>query len=524
MPKYFLNNKGVSPLFLVIGSLLFASVLLFDPIKNSLNVLSDRIFQSPESRNKERSVQNRNINTNQNNPLAYQRPINVSGTRKIELSYNYLETYKTLERLTTPLYPASFNKNSAHIVFYGEKECEFLKQTRNEETQRLGNSVFSVYDNVQMISPTSEFPDRFYKVVAQTSGRKLIGGKERCGVLIFKNNENLGGKLSTKYPIETRDVAIKDSTRLNKNIHLLIYEPQINNQSIIKHFKWNDPRVLTRNIISFFRSVSGGTLNYRIAKTTVIKDFPAKKARRSSDNPVQYKYSPQEYKDCMSDSSKCFMPDDVDYISILEGINACEDRNANRIDEVWIWGGPYFGFWESHLVGREKDVYFYNSGPTIFDKCQKPLVVMGFNYERSANKAIHNFGHRAESALIEVFKAWNPFLTNGWSRFSIHNRDLPGFAACGNTHFTPNAQKEEYIYNNPQTVRSNCHEFKNYPAINDEYRDINCDSWGCNEFGFYRYWWSNLPRNKGTNFDVYSEKNVLNNWWIYIFNPESVNK
>lgn len=50
---------------------------------------------------------------------------------------------------------------------------------------------------------------------------------------------------------------------------------------------------------------------------------------------------------------------------------------------------------------------------------------MGFNYERTADLALHSFGHRAESVMREVYKRWepidsgvNPTDPNNWELFT----------------------------------------------------------------------------------------------------------
>jgi len=528
MPKN-INNKGFAPIFIFIISILIMCVFIFsENIKNSLGVLSKKI-----NSNSNDFLSQNNTNSNQigqKDVLNYQRPTNVTGVTKKEKSYNYLENKNiSLQRSDFILiYPENFDKNKAHVYFVNPNECYFFKGNRSEKSQKLGNSVFTVYDNVEVLEAFDKFKTiKKVKVVAQSSGRKLTGGDEKCGVLIYPNNSNLSGKISTKYPIEEEIIVSKDNTRMNKKVHLVIYDPKIDGKSIVQYYGWSNPRILTNGVINFFKKTSGNTLNFQIVKTTVVNDFPEKIATTGGEGDFRgrpFKYTSETYKECMKDTTKCFMPDEVNYISMIDSVKACEDLNAGRIDELWIWGGPYFGIYESHLVGRDNNTYFYNSSPTYYQKCSKPLPIMGFNYERGEGETIHNFVHRAESAIKYVFGDWRGEMTTGWNRFSLHNRDINNFAACGNGHFTPMGTKEEYIYDPKTTVRSNCHEFKNYPAINHEYKNITCAEWGCTEMGYYEYWFSNLPRNKGTNYDNYSKKNVLNNWWIYVFTPTSVNK
>ncbi|MFZ5425133.1 MAG: hypothetical protein ACOZAO_05030 [Patescibacteria group bacterium] len=298
-----------------------------------------------------------------------------------------------------------------------------------------------------------------------------------------------------------------DTIPLNKKVYLLIYNPKINDQYTNEYFGWNDPEEITNEVIAFFKNVSEGYLNYEIVQKKVVEEFPAKE-----DGFV---YTFENYIECVnSNGEKCHDPDIADYVKILDANNICEMLNNDEIDELWLWGGPWFGYWESNLAGRYS--FWYNSNPTHFNTCKTPLPIMGFNYERTKNEAIHNFGHRAESTLKRVFQSWDAENTHGWNRFALLSRNNNGQGGCGNTHITVNGT-EDYIYTNKDNVMSNCEEFKDYPNIENTYKMVNCNDWGCDEFEYYTYWWNNIPRNTGINKDAFTGQEVLNNWWKYIF-------
>lgn len=71
--------------------------------------------------------------------------------------------------------------------------------------------------------------------------------------------------------------------------------------------------------------------------------------------------------------------------------------DSGKYDEVWLFGGPYFGFYESRMIGRNAE--WCNSPPLIMD-C-RTFVVMGFSYERTIKEMLHNLGHRIESYLSQ---------------------------------------------------------------------------------------------------------------------------
>ncbi len=70
-----------------------------------------------------------------------------------------------------------------------------------------------------------------------------------------------------------------------------------------------------------------------------------------------------------------------------------------------MFGGPYFGFYESRMVGKDA---FWCNGPAIEQNCRR-FVIMGFNYERDVKEMVHDYGHRSESLLAKHFGS-EPFL------------------------------------------------------------------------------------------------------------------
>jgi len=299
------------------------------------------------------------------------------------------------------------------------------------------------------------------------------------------------------------------TTKLNKKIYLVIFNPVINGKTTVNNFNWNNPDTLTQNVMNFFKDVTGGRVTYSIAKRTSIDTFPIKQDG--------FKYDSTSYLKCMTSqnkSSDCHNPDTANYLEILKLTDACTLLNNGEIDELWMWGGPYFGFYESNVAGP--NAFYVNSGPTTGSTCNKILPIMGFNYERSSNEAIHNFGHRAESVMKEVYGSWKPEKTHGWNSFSLVDKDVKGQAGCGNTHFT-SASTKDYQYDPSQKVLSNCDEYMYFPNIKGVYKEVSCSAWGCSQIGYYKYWWTRFPQNTGKSIDSFTNKEISNNWLIYVF-------
>ncbi|MCD6098959.1 MAG: hypothetical protein J7K33_00090, partial [Candidatus Marinimicrobia bacterium] len=88
-----------------------------------------------------------------------------------------------------------------------------------------------------------------------------------------------------------------------------------------------------------------------------------------------------------------------DYKGMCDTYNFGEKRNRNEITEVWVYSFPFSGVYESQLIGP--GAFWCNSPPiTDYDKLEKLLPVMGWNYERGVAEALHSYGHRVESVMV----------------------------------------------------------------------------------------------------------------------------
>src|SRR5436190_769699 len=69
--------------------------------------------------------------------------------------------------------------------------------------------------------------------------------------------------------------------------------------------------------------------------------------------------------------------------------SACSLLQTGDVDEVWLWGGPWFGYLE-HLLIQPK---------TFCPGVEKRFTVMGFSYERGVGEQLHDLGHLVEEAV-----------------------------------------------------------------------------------------------------------------------------
>jgi len=300
--------------------------------------------------------------------------------------------------------------------------------------------------------------------------------------------------------------------RLTPRGLVIIYNPVIEAEGgkrLVDVCGWNDPRKLMQGYIADIREVSGGFVSYQVAQVLEVDEFPIKKDG--------FTYTDEEYLRCWRSGKGWHQPDGVDYKAIIDKYHIASRVEAREIDEVWLFGMPYAGFWESTMAG--KGAYFCNSDPVPGVECSRIFVVMGFNYERGVGEMLEDLGHRTESIMTHVFGSWEPKETHAWNRFTLYDKVAPGHAACGNVHFAPNSDTD-YDWGNKRRVWSTCDDWLAYPKLTGKRRMVDCSEWGGGDIREHHKWWfRHIPKAPGRT------QGKLNNWWCYIvdFNsyPES---
>ena len=215
-----------------------------------------------------------------------------------------------------------------------------------------------------------------------------------------------------------------------------------------------NPYNLTSSLVNGIKESSHNKLNYQIVET----QEPQRSTSKKSDGRM-------------------------DYNAILTEFDICNRLNSGEIDEVWIWvnGGDGAGF------------EYTASGPTMNDpysgmnSCGKNMFVMGFDYTRTWDLALHSMGHRMEfAAKNRHYSDYITWDTRDHRYSSPYNTDIPlenGVTGCGNVHFPPTATKH-YDYSNMSLVQSNC---------SGTTETITCTAWGCTQEGFLKWWFGYVP-------------------------------
>ena len=174
------------------------------------------------------------------------------------------------------------------------------------------------------------------------------------------------------------------------------------------------------------------------------------------------------------------VPDLADYDRILTDHNVVARINSGQIDEVLVWGAPGFGYFESRMAGP--NAYWVNSPGMPQVQSVRKFIVMGLNYERTFDFALHSYGHRVESILDHVYR---PASGSDWDLFNNYHATSPGSAGVGSIHFPPNG-RNNYDYENPAFVPSTAIDWKmNWPNLSGTTALVNNANWTSSHGGLH---------------------------------------
>ena len=369
--------------------------------------------------------------------------------------------------------------------------------------------IISLKDGSQTASTDQQqLVDTFYPVLRQF-GKPNLGNVKLVfpqGKVITLRNPEIARPLSVS--------ATPSSDVFTRKVFVIAYDPILSNtQNLSTYLHWNAHATLTQGTVDFFKQVSNNGVNYTVVYTTVVTDgWP--------ELVDGFRYTETEYLAVLNHTSSPHVPDGVNYNKIVNSpqFDICGKLNRGEIDEVWIYNGPYFGFWESTLAGP--GAYWYNSPPVPGPySCNKLVPIMGPSPERGLAEATENFGHRTESTMTKVYGSWQQNRTaHNWDRFALVKAQSPNYSysGCGSIHYPPNGTSD-YDYGNSSTVMSNCGDFVHYPKLGDPSvvsQPVTCGAWGCAHLDYFAYWFGHFPSNADCGPD-----HIANDWWNYFASP-----
>jgi hypothetical protein len=378
--------------------------------------------------------------------------------------------------------PARHNHGMAYdssrgviVLFGGEGESGLLNDTWEYD----GTSWQSIETN-QMPSPRIEM--------------SAVFNTEQKQVILFGGGRWDGGELTAYDDTWTYNgPPLQPLPIFNRNVYVIVFDPLLNNgQNLSDYLGWYDHASLTQGTIDFFDQASNGRVQYTVSETTVVTTGWPKLVDG-------FQYTEEQYLAALNGQATPHSPSEVDYNLIVNNssFDICGKANRREIDEVWIYNGPLFGFYESTLVGP--DAYWFNSPPVPgIHSCNRLIPIMGPSPERGLEEAVHNFGHRTESTMTQVYGSWlQNRTTHSWEKFALVDALSPDYlySGCGNIHYPPNGQ-EDYDYANSGASQTNCEDFANYPNLTnplDVLLDVDCSTWACQALEYYRYWFRHFP-------------------------------
>lgn len=269
---------------------------------------------------------------------------------------------------------------------------------------------------------------------------------------------------------------------------------------------WNDPDDLASGYSRDVQQVSHDMVRYEIVERIEVDGFPLKLD--------SFRYDVPTYMRAWRARRGFHEPDAVDYLALIREFNMIEKIESDQIDEVWLFGFPYAGYYESTMCGRA--AFWCNSQPVAGTQhCSRRFVIMGFSYERGVGEMLEDLGHRTESIMTKVYEG-KQRAADLWQHFTRYDKIARGRASVGNIHFAPNSQ-HDYDWGNPKSVSSDCDDWFNFPNLTGATRTVSAGDWGGGDIRLHHKWWfERIPHVEGESDGIH------NNWWTYIIDPNTV--
>ena len=156
-----------------------------------------------------------------------------------------------------------------------------------------------------------------------------------------------GGKASTSTqaslppdsPDEPAEVTVS-------KVLVIVYDPVMDEstgQKLSAQQGWGRVEDLATGFMADILQNSYGMARYQVIERIDVNEFPAK--------VDGFRYTPQTYLDVLRGVSAPHMPQEVDYYAIINQFNLLNRIARDEIDEVWVFGFPHAGFYESIMAG-----------------------------------------------------------------------------------------------------------------------------------------------------------------------------
>jgi hypothetical protein len=318
-----------------------------------------------------------------------------------------------------------------------------------------------------------------------------------------------GSAASRSASTERDATVLTPAVRTRNKVLLVNYDPLIPSKGgrrLTDVMGWMKPLDMAAQFINDMKECSHDFARFEIVEAVDIDDLPVK-----MDG---YQYTGDEFLSLLRAKSGFHQPDQADYKLILKQQKIVARLERTEIDEVWLFGPPYCGFFESRMIGP--GAFWCNAPPIEGAKYgDRRAVLMGFNYERGVGEMLESMGHRAESILQHAFRR-APAEDDLWDRFMRIELTHPGQAEVGSVHFAPNSL-HDYDWGNREYVLSRCDTWLRFPDLKGQPVRVNRDAWGGGDMRLHHLWWmERFPHAGGRT------AGVSNNWWSFIMDPNQV--
>ena len=382
------------------------------------------------------------------------------------------------------------------------------KLIRNSSFQ-LSPFVLDASGNMYQIPPLNFLWSSNDTSIMSVSNTGVISSRNVTGTSLITVNYDTIKHSTTAAVLDDFTLPVAQARAVK--VSLVIQNPPIpsqGNQTLRELMNWNDPYLLANILKDSLNAASHGTVNYEITQiyddTMLFTHLTNLSGIRLSRDSMASLLLEPGWTTLQAQNTK------FDYNAMLNYYDFCSKSDSGIIDEVWMFGFPYGGCYESTLTGD--DAFWYNSPPLTGNTCVDQLPIMAYNYERGLNCALESYAHRFESAMEYVYGRWRYTSTdpNNWELFTYYNKVRPGKAHNGNAHFPPNGTSD-YDYSNHASVISYTDNWLRYPFLYNNTRTFDCNEWDCDHAKYLLWWYKKMPH-----YICATEDGVINNWWRYV--------
>lgn len=304
-----------------------------------------------------------------------------------------------------------------------------------------------------------------------------------------------------------------DNQAMRVKVLAVSYDPLVPSEGyrpLSEVMGWYNPRLALQNMERDYERATGGFIDFEIVEWREVDGIPEK--------VDGFQYEVEDYVQAWRAGGPFHSPDGANYPKMMADAGVAEKVRQGEIDQVWLIGAPYFGFWETAMAGP--GAFFINGQPYPEINSGRPFMIVGMNYERGeSGNNVHGLGHAMESIMATYYGGWQAnVLDHNWARFAANAFQSNGVAAVGSVHYPFNGVAD-YDYGNNRFVLTSADDWLDYPHLTGRQLPMNSGAWTRTEALYEPWWWAHIPRAPGINAD-----GRQNNWLKYFADLHNYNQ